>query len=185
MKVLIGTKNPGKMEGARKAFEHYFDDVFIDGIAVASGVGEQPVDLEIYEGARTRVDNLWEYAKENNIEAEYFLGIESGITNVLGKWVIVNVAVIKDFDGYESWGTSSGFPVPEKYVDEIINSDLSQVMDNLFSAHDLRSGLGGVSYLTHEVISRIDLTEEAFIMALTQFINDDIWTDKGKSKDCK
>ena len=27
MKILMGTKNPGKIEGARQAFEKYFDSV--------------------------------------------------------------------------------------------------------------------------------------------------------------
>ena len=26
MRILIGTRNPGKIEGARRAFSHYFDD---------------------------------------------------------------------------------------------------------------------------------------------------------------
>ena len=177
MKVLIGTKNPGKIEGAKVAFESFFKRVEIEGIPVHSDVSEEPVKDEIYIGARNRVNNLIKYAKENNIEAEYFLGIESGITNVLGKWVIINIAVIKDGNGYESWGTSPAFPVPDKYVDEIINTDLGKVMDNIFKQNDLRSNKGGISFLTHNVTTRIDLTKEAFIMALTQFINDNIWKD--------
>ena len=27
MKILMGTKNPGKIEGAKQAFEKYFDNV--------------------------------------------------------------------------------------------------------------------------------------------------------------
>ena len=177
MKVLIGSKNPGKIQGAKEAFVNYFEDIEIEGIPVPSEVSEEPVNNEIYEGARNRVNNLIKYAKENKIEAEYFLGIESGITNLLGKWIIINVAVIKDKDGYESWGTSPGFPVPDKYVDEIINTDLGQVMDNIFKQHDLRNGKGGISFLTGNKISRIDQTREAFIMALTQYINE-CWNDK-------
>ena len=30
MKVLIGTKNPGKIEGAKKALLKYFDDIEIE-----------------------------------------------------------------------------------------------------------------------------------------------------------
>lgn len=178
MKILIGTKNPGKIEGARRAFAHFFDEFEIEGVSVSSNVGEEPLNEEIYNGARNRVDNLMSYADTNEVEADYYLGVESGITNLLGRWIIVNVAVIKDKDGYESWGTSPGFPVPQKYVDEIINTDLGCVMDKIFKTNDLRSNVGGISYLTHEVISRIDQTEEAFVMALTQFINDNIWTDK-------
>lgn len=177
MKVLIGTKNPGKIEGAREALKNYFDDFEIIGIAVQSNVSEEPVNNEIYEGARNRVNNLIKYAIENKIDAEYFLGIESGITNLLGKWVIINIAVIKDKDGYESWGTSPAFPVPDKYVDEIMKTDLGKVMDNIFNQNDLRSGKGGISFLTNGVISRIDLTSEAFVMALTGHINEN-WNDK-------
>lgn len=132
MNILIGSKNPGKIQGAKEAFENYFNDFDIDGISVPSNVGEEPLNNEIYEGARNRVDNLIKYAKENNIEAEYFLGVESGITNLLGKWVIINIAVIKDKNDYESWGISSAFPVPDRYVDEIISTDLGKVMDKIF-----------------------------------------------------
>lgn len=177
MKILIGTKNPGKIQGAKEAFEKYFDNVEVEGIPVGSNVSNQPVNKEIYEGAKNRVNNLIEYASENNIEAQYFLGIESGITNLLGKWVIINIAVIKAKNGYESWGTSSAFPVPDKYVDEIINTELGIVMDKIFKQSDSRSSYGGISFLTHNIISRIDLTKEAFIMALTGQIND-VWKNE-------
>lgn len=176
MKVLIGTKNPGKIQGAKLAFNNYFANVEIEGIPVPSNVSDEPVNDEIYQGARNRVDNLIKYTKENNVEAEYFLGIESGITNQLGKWMIINIAVIKDKNGYESWGSASGFPVPDKYVDRIIKEELGPVMDKIFEEKDLKSGKGGISLLTKDVISRIDLTKEAFVMALTQFI-DDVWKD--------
>lgn len=177
MKVLIGTKNPGKVQGAKEAFDKFYKDVEVTGVPVPSNVSEEPVNEEIYQGARNRVDNLITYAKENNVEADFFVGIESGITNLLGKWVIINIAVIKDKNGYESWGTSPAFPVPNKYVNDIIEKDLGIVMDEIFDGDGLKNGKGGISFLTNDVISRIDLTRGAFIMALTQFINDK-WTDK-------
>ena len=48
-------------------------------------------------------------------------------------------------------------------------------MDKIFSGKDLGKGKGGISYLTKDEVSRIDLTRNAFIMALTQHINGDIW----------
>lgn len=177
MKVLIGTKNPGKVQGAKEAFEKFYKNVDVIGIPVSSNVSEEPVNEEIYQGAKNRVDNLIKYAKENRAEADFYVGIESGITNLLGKWVIVNIAIIKDKNGYESWGTSPAFPVPDKYVDDIIEKDLGIVMDEIFGGDGLKNGKGGISFLTNDVITRIDLTRGAFIMALTQFIND-IWTDR-------
>ena len=57
MKILIGTKNPGKIEGAKQAFEKYFDNVEIEGIPVNSNVGDQPINEEIFLGAK--MDNLF------------------------------------------------------------------------------------------------------------------------------
>ena len=65
MKVLMGTKNPGKIEGARQAFEKYFDNVEIEGIPVSSEVGDQPLNEDIYNGAKNRVKNLRKYAEEH------------------------------------------------------------------------------------------------------------------------
>ena len=144
MKILIGTKNLGKIEGAKEAFKKYFDNFDIEGIKISSDVSDEPMNNEIYEGARNRVDNLIKYAKENNIDADYYLGVESGITNSLGKWVNINIAVIKDRFGYESWGTSSGFPIPDKYIDEVIETDLGKVMDSIFNHSDLRKIKGGI-----------------------------------------
>ena len=84
MKILIGTKNPGKIEGAKRAFSHYFKDIEIEGKAVDSEVGDQPFDEDILKGARNRVKNLKKYAKENNLTADYYVAVEGGITEVLG-----------------------------------------------------------------------------------------------------
>ena len=176
MKVLIATKNQGKIEGAKRALLNYYNDIDIQGIHVDSNVGEQPVDNEIYIGAKNRVKNLKKYAKENNINAELYLSIESGINKLLGRWMITNIAVIEDNKEFESYGTSPSFPVPERLVQDIINTDLSQVMNNIFEKDEERHNKGGgIQLLTHDKVSRIDLTEMAFIMALTKYINGDSW----------
>ena len=62
-------------------------------------------------------------------------------------------------------------------VKEIINTDLGKVMDKIFKKDALKNGKGGIAFLTNDVITRYDLTREAFIMALTEFINGEIWKD--------
>ena len=175
MKILMGTKNPGKIQGAREAFEKYFDNVEIEGIAVDSEVGDQPFNQEILQGAKNRVKNLKKYAKENQIEPDFYISSEAGITNSLGEWIDVNCVVIEDSKGFQSIGTSQGFPIPDKYIEEIKETELGKVMDKIFSGKDLGQGKGGISYLTKDEVSRIDLTKNAFIMALTKHINGDIW----------
>ena len=175
MKILMGTKNPGKIQGAKEAFEKYFDNVQVEGIAVDSEVGDQPFNQEILEGAKNRIKNLKKYAKENQIEPDFYISSEAGITNSLGEWIDINCAVIEDTKGFQSIGTSQGFPIPNKYIEEIKETELGKVMDKIFSGKELGKGKGGISYLTKNVVSRIDLTRNAFIMALTKHINGDIW----------
>ena len=175
MKILMGTKNPGKIEGAKKAFEEYFENVDIEGVSVQSEVPDQPVNEEIFVGAKNRVKNLKKYAIENNIEADFFIASEAGITNLLGDWIDINAAVIESKDGFMSVGTSQGFPIPEKYVDEIKETELGKVMDRIFNGQKLGNGKGGISFLTKDVINRINLTKDAFVMALISHINGEIW----------
>lgn len=121
--------------------------------------------------------NLKEYCNQNGIEADFYLSIESGIHNLLGRWMITNIAVIEDNLNFESYGTSPSFPVPDSLVEEIINTDLSQVMNKVFTKDEERHNKGGgIQLLTHNKISRIDLTETAFVMALTKYINEKKWS---------
>ena len=175
MKILVGTKNPGKVKGAELAFKHYFNDFEIEGISVNSEVSEQPINDEIYIGAKNRVANLKKYAKENNLKADFYVAIESGMTKRLGNWLIINIAYIEDSNGIKSWGSAPGFPVPKKYLAKIKKTDLATVMDNIFAKKDLRSKNGVIELLTKGVITRIDATEEAFVMALISYINGDLW----------
>lgn len=175
MKILIGTENVGKIEGARQAFNKYFSNIEIEGVSVSSNVGDQPINEEIFQGAKNRVKNLKEYANKNNIKVDFYIASEAGITNLLGDWIGINSAVVEDSKGTQSIGISQGFPIPDKYIDEIKRTELGKVMDRLFNGKGLNKGKGGISFLTDGEITRIDLTRNAFIMALTKHINKDIW----------
>ena len=143
MKVLIATKNEGKIEGAKRALLKYFENVEIEGIKVESNVSEEPVKEERDRGAKNRVKNLKKYCKQNNIKADLYISSESGIYNTLGRWLITNLAVIEDNTDFESYGTSASFPVPERLVKDIINTDLSQVMNKVLTKDNERHNRGG------------------------------------------
>lgn len=176
MKVLIGTKNPGKIKGARTALEYFFKDVDIESVSAPSNVSEQPVNAETFIGAKNRVKNMMQFAKENNLDADLFIAVESGLVNYYDNWFITNFAVICDRLGHISVGTSASFPVPQKYVESIKTKTLAVVMDRIFNETDLRSSTGGIGLLTKENITRIDLNTQAFTMALTKFVNK-CWKD--------
>ncbi len=48
-------------------------------------------------------------------------------------------------------------------------------MDELFCQNGLNKGCGGISILTKKEVSRMDLTKNAFLMALIAHINGEIW----------
>jgi len=175
MKILIGTKNPGKIEGAKQAFDKYFENVEIEGISVESEVASQPVDREIFQGAKNRIKNLKKYAKQNNLKPDFFVASEAGITNLLGEWIDINAVVIENAEGFQTVGTSQGFQIPEKYVEEVKEIELGKVMDKIFDKQQLGQGKGGISLLTKGEISRIQLTRDAFVMALIGHINGEVW----------
>ncbi len=124
MKILIGTKNPGKIEGARQAFDKYFKEFEIEGIEVDSEVGTQPFNQEIILGAKNRVKNLKQYAQEHGIVADFLIASEAGITDFLGEYIDINLAIIENSIGFQSVGISQGFPIPKKYIEEIKQSEL-------------------------------------------------------------
>ena len=109
------------------------------------------------------------------MKVDFFIASEAGITNLLGEWIDINVAVIENNEGLQSLGISQGFEIPEKYVNEILETELGKVMDKIFSENDLNKGKGGINILTKNQVSRISLTENAFIMALIKHINGDLW----------
>lgn len=134
--------------------------------------------VPVYQRAHIFKTILMKYAKENNISADLFMAVESGIVNMYGNWMIANFAVVCDKNGHQSIGMSASFPVPEKHVDNIIKNTLGTVMDELFNESDLRSSTGGIGLLTQDHMTRIDLNTQAFTMALTKFVNGKTWSNE-------
>ena len=152
MKVVIATNNEVKVEGAKRALLHYFEDVDIIGINIESEVSDQPIN--------------------NEIDADLYFSIESGISNQLGEWQVISIAIIEDNTGLSSFSTTAGFPIPEKYIDDIVKKGVPYVMKNIFGDNTKQKG---IQLLTNTVLSRIDLIEEAFIMGLIKVIHKGKW----------
>lgn len=176
MKILIGTKNESKIEGARKAFLKFFDDVSVEGIGVSSLVSSEPVNEEILSGARNRINNLKNYARDNNVEADFFVATEGGLSNSFGKWINVNLAAIESLDGTFSMGISPAYQVPDRYIDEIKKCEMGKFYKTIFSEDEYKD-VELDSILTNGKYTRESLVESAFIMALTSHIHKDKWTD--------
>lgn len=160
MKLAIATDNPNKIKGISNAFRSYFPEVElqIESAKVESGVGKQPVDNDVFIGAKNRLAEL----KTLVPSSDYFISCESGLLKQYGIYYNVQIVLIEK-EGFQQIGISPAFPIPEEYIDEIINTELGEVFDKIFE------GKGGVSILTHYQTNRIDLIKYSTLMALSGF----------------
>ncbi len=176
MKILVGSKNPGKIQGVKEAFELFFEEVNVFGFDANSEVPNQPVNEQTMLGAKNRVKNLKEYAKTENINADYFVAVESGLVDIYGEEVIINACYLENVSGQNSIGFSEGFPIPKGKFEDIKNRGLSLVFDETFKVNhdpDKPKVMGGINTLTNGKISRIKITSDAVVMALTKFLHEE------------
>ena len=174
IKILIGSKNKGKIEGAKLAFERYFSDFEIISENIPSNVNDQPINEEILLGARNRIKGL-KNLKMNDID--FYISSEAGLINIGEFFININMGVIEDSNGYESVGTSQGFMIPKNKVSLVKEKTLGVVMDELFNAKGLSKLKGGINLLTMGEVSRIQLVKESFLLALVPFLeqNRKLW----------
>lgn len=174
MKIMIATKNEGKIESAKRAFSKYFDDITVIGLKIESDVPEQPCNEETLNGATNRILNLKKHCKENNIYADFYVSIEAGLIELYKKYFVMQIAAVSNNSEKISYGISSSYPVPEKYVSTIKEKSLGELFNEIYKKDDeSHNKHGGIVELTHQKVTRIDLGEQAFTMALTEWINEE------------
>ena len=167
IKILIGSNNKAKIEGAKLAFEKYFSNFEIIGKDISSGVNAQPINDEILLGARNRIKGL----KELNLkDIDFYISSEAGLINIGDLYVNINLGVIEDINGYESIGTSQGFMIPKNKVDLVKNKSLGIVMDEICNGVNLNKDKGGIYFLSLGEVNRIQLIRDSFILALVPFL---------------
>ncbi len=169
-KVIIASRNPVKIQCVRQAFEKAFphQEWACEGIAVASGVSDQPMtDDETLEGARNRVVNAQKAAPD----AQYWVGVEGGIAPK-GKgleafaWVVVHTA---DKSGE---ARTASFVLPPAVVELIHQGiELGHADDMVFKRENSKQKNGAVGILTQDLIDRASYYEPAVILALIPFMN--------------
>ena len=171
-KILVGSKNPVKIRSVEEAFEKYFGNTEVIGIDVNSRVSAQPVNDETFEGAKNRAFELIDKNKEEKLNADFFVGIEGGITQIYSKWFAFGCMCIADKDGKTGFGTSAHFELPERIVNELLNGkELGDVMDEIQNKSNTKQKHGAIGYFTNGAIGRAELYIPGLITALIPFLH--------------
>ncbi|AGK60134.1 inosine/xanthosine triphosphatase [Archaeoglobus sulfaticallidus PM70-1] len=179
MRVVVGSRNPLKVEGVKQAFELYFDDVTVESRSVDSGVESQPFNNRTIEGAINRALNSY------SEEFDFAVGVEAGLfsfKNTITGFIDFQVSAV--YDGSRvSIGFGPGFEYPPFVVEEVLKGrEVGDVMDELTGIKNLGEKTGAIYFLTKGKISRVDLTRISVINALIPWINREYYFKSFKSE---
>ena len=181
MKILVGSKNPVKIEAVKEAFSKYFNHVEVVGISADSKVSAQPVGDETFEGAKNRASGLRKINDEQNLQADYFIGIEGGISIFFNQWFALGLMCIIDKEGNTGFGTSPLFEIPKSFTGELLKGvELGELMDRLTGDHNTKQKGGAIGYFTNGIMDRKELYVQGLITAFIPFLNQELFFNNGK-----
>ncbi len=165
-----------KLEATKDAFSAYFDTVEVVGIGVNSKVSNQPIEDETFVGARNRALALSRINEEQNLKAEFFVGIEGGIRKLFDRWFTFGVICIVDDAGRVGYGTSPFFELPLDITEMLLaGTELGEVMDNLMQEENTKEKQGAVGYFTKGVMDRRRYYVAGLTVALIPFLNAELY----------
>lgn len=171
LKVAVGSLNKAKIAGVTEAFKIVFRKVYVIPVKVPSSVPNQPLDLNtILRGAINRAKFSLE-----KVNADYGVGIEAGVFKILNHYFDVQISAV--YDGKNiGLGISPGFLIPPKFMKQLfLGKELEEVVNEYYNVHDIGDTIGFIGLLTKGMVNRKELTYYATLMALTYFINKDLF----------
>ena len=172
--VIVGSKNPVKIQSAEEAFQAVFEGSFIiQGLDVDPQVHPQPIgDVETYTGAYNRAFA----SKKAFPEADYWVGIEGGVDEVGEQMVAFAWVVVLNGSQIIGKAKTSTFFLPAA-ISVLLRKgkELGHATDQLFNKENSKQAGGAVGLLTKGAIPRKEYYHQALILALIPFVNVDLY----------
>ena len=167
MRIAVGSQNPVKIEGVKRAFQKVFGNCEVIGVSVASGVSNMPMNFkELVKGAKNRARKAIK-----KLNADFGVGLEGGFEKTeLGTFLTGFVAVV-DKKGRWGFGKGSSILMPEKIIKKVRKGkELGDVMDEITGLKNTKQHDGAVGFFTKNLIPRAKSFEITTIYALSRFI---------------
>lgn len=178
--VAVGSLNPIKVGAVRAVLERCTGAVEIRGVAVGSGVPDQPWgDAQTQSGALTRA----RAALALSTDADLGIGIEGGVVRESDGTVRTCAwAAIVDRAGVTSLGGSLAMPLPPGVVALLeAGVELGHAMDVVAGTTNVKQGRGAVGILTGGLLTRQAAYEPMVAYALARWIGHALWeSDSGR-----
>lgn len=185
-RVRVGSANEPKISAVRAALAAFVADVEVEGVAVESGVSEQPVGFEeIAEGARNRARGAMQFT--GGAHCDLGFGIEDGLVELSldGRAEVLNIGCAVVTDGrHESIGLSAGFAYPAGCTVSALagREDIGSAFDRLWhnyagadEATPSGRGTGNIGMLTLGALPRSEYGRHAVLCALVRFLHPSLY----------
>jgi inosine/xanthosine triphosphatase len=162
-KVIIGSTNPAKVDGVRKAALTYWPNVDVIGRDAQSRVPKMPMSKnEIRFGAKSRAEYIIE-----NYDSWLAVGNEGGAAFIEGNWYLFGTTYVTDGSS-SSWGGELQIRLPNNMVEGLSNGsiELGTVIDNLTNRKDVKKQEGAIGLLTDMRLTRSEVFQMSAMQAL-------------------
>ena len=174
--VAVGSTNPVKVAAARAVLQRVAPAAAVRGVAVPSGVPEQPWgDDETIRGAVARA----RHARAAIPGAALGIGFEGGVVEQAdGSVRSCAWAAVAAADGTTGVGGSLAMPLPPPVARLLRDGvELGHAIDRLTGATNTKHGGGAVAVLSAGRIDRQAAYEVILTYALTRFVGARWWGD--------
>ena len=171
--MAVGSSNPVKVAAVRAVLVRVAPAAVVDGVAVASGVPDQPWgDDETRAGAAARAR-----AALAATGADLAVGLEGGVVrDADGSVRSCAWAVVVDAAGRVGTGGSLAMPLPPAVVARLAaGEELGHAMDAVARTTGTKHGLGAVGHLTAGLIDRQAAYEVLVTYALAPWLAPHFW----------
>lgn len=174
IQIVVGSRNPVKIQCVRMGFEKMFPQAAYDlkAVDVPSGVNVQPEgEEEMLRGAQNRA----EAARNLTPNADYWVGVEGGTEDDGVDMQAYAWVVVLSPRGVGK-GRTGSFYLP-KAIAELVRQgiELGEADDIYFGRSNSKQVNGAIGLLTGDVIDRAQYYEHAVIMALIPFKNPELY----------
>lgn len=172
VRAAVGSTNPAKLEAVHRALARLAPACAVEGVAVPSGVGAQPLgDEETRAGALARAR-----AALAGGSADIGIGLEGGVIFEGDEpWLVSWVAVV-DRDGRVGEASGLRMPLPPVSASRVrAGAELGDVIDALFDVHLSKQQAGAIGLLTEGFVSRTDAFADLVAMACAPFLRPDLY----------
>ena len=165
--VVVGSTNPVKIAAVEAVLERSGSDARVWGMAVPSGVRDQPEgDAETIRGATQRARAALEAS-----DADLAVGIEGGVVEEAGHMRTCAWAAVVSRDGRVGIGGSLAMALPDCVAALVRDGmELGHAMDHVTGGRDTKRGAGAVGILTAGLVDRQRAYEALVTYALAQFL---------------